>query len=635
MLTGEEKNRRALTVLGYCVIGVFALFALRLWQLQVLDGKKYFQMSEDNHLKVLSVAAPRGIIYDRNGKALVKNEAFYTVALIPGSFSGINFRALSEFLGVEETEIRERVARKVAPFETIRLKEGISFEEVAYIEARRSDFPGLIIAPEISRHYVYGSVASHVVGYLGMRGPEKLESFKDSDIPPDAFIGKWGIEALHDAALRGIPGKRFIEVDALGRQLRIVREESPQKGEDLTISLDIELQRIVEEAYRGRSGASVALNPGTGEILALVSLPSFDPNLFSRGISAKDWKILNENPKHPFLNRAIQSQYPPGSVFKAVVATAALEENVLSPDFRVNCTGKIRSGNWEFRCWKRHGHGVVDIHRAIVESCDVFFYEVGRILGIDRIAKYAKMLGLGQDTGIVLTNERAGFIPTTKWKESVRKQPWYLGETYHSSIGQGYVLTTPIQLAELISAFANDGNTYVPKFTVGAEDAIPLHNSGIKPQTLRIVTDGLKGVVNESGGTAVSSRSSHYLIAGKTGTAQVVREKVAKASDEERYRDHAWFVAFSPLARPEIAISVFVEHGGHGGSAAAPIAKAAIEQYLGAKEAESSGSASSSDTTPALPGTPDGENPPITDSGSVTTGISPDIPTTGTRDEGD
>ncbi|MGW8272795.1 MAG: penicillin-binding protein 2, partial [Thermodesulfovibrionales bacterium] len=514
MLTGEEKNKRALTALGYCVIGVFAIFTLRLWQLQVLDGKRYFEMSEDNHLKVLSVAAPRGIIYDRNGKALVKNEAFYSVALIPGSFSGIDFKALSALLGIDETDIKERVARRVAPFETIKLKEGIPFEEVAYIEARRSDFPGLIIAPEITRHYVYGAVASHVVGYLGMRGPEKLESFRDSDIPDDAFIGKWGIEALHDDTLRGTPGKRFIEVDALGRQLRIVREDSPQKGEDLTISLDIELQRVMEEAYQGRSGASVALNPRSGEILALVSLPSFDPNLFARGISAKDWKTLNENPKHPFLNRALQSQYPPGSVFKIVVAAAALEEHILPPDFRVNCTGKIRSGNWEFRCWKRQGHGLVDIHRAIVESCDVFFYEVGRLLGIDRIAKYAKRLGLGQDTGIVLTDERPGFIPTTKWKETVRKQPWYLGETYHSSIGQGYVLTTPIQLAELISAFANEGNTYIPKFTLGDEDSIPLHSADLSSQTLRTIDEGLRGVVNQPGGTALSSRSTQYLIAG-------------------------------------------------------------------------------------------------------------------------
>ncbi|MGE5893310.1 MAG: penicillin-binding protein 2 [bacterium] len=579
MLTNEESIRKHIIIVGYIIIAVFTIFTIRLWQLQVLSGKKYYAMSEDNRLKVLKVSAPRGIIYDRNGKALVKNMPFYSASLIPGSVSKLNTAALAGLLALDEDEVEDRIAEEVASFETIKLKEGIPFEEVAYIEARRSDFPGLIIEPEIIRQYVYGSVASHVVGYLGMQGPEKVESSRDNEIPHDAFIGKWGVEALYDEKLRGKPGRKYIEVDALGRQLRIVREDQPQKGDDLVISLDIEVQKKIEEAYQGRSGAAVALNPKTGEILALVSLPSFDPNLFSRGISPEDWKMLNEHPAHPFLNRAIQSQFPPGSTFKTVVLTAALQENVLPPNFKVSCYGKIHSGNWDFRCWRREGHGVVDIHRGLVESCDVFFYTVGNLLGIDRIAEYAGKLGLGKTTGIEFPDEKPGFIPTTQWKEKARKQPWYTGETYHSSIGQGYVLTTPIQLAELIASVSMNGTRYKPKITLGKDDAVVLGTVELKPETLQVVKEALRGVVNEAHGTAAGSRSKAYIISGKTGTAQVVREKAGSRNDE-RFRDHAWFTAYAPYENPEIAVSVFVEHGGHGSSAAAPIAKVAIEQYL-------------------------------------------------------
>jgi penicillin-binding protein 2 len=579
LIPGDEGIKKRIAFSGYVIIVVFMAFVLRLWQLQVLNGKQYYAMSEENRIKVLTVAAPRGIIYDRNGKALVKNAPYYSASLLSRAGRDINTSDLASLLSMDQDEVEEKLSENVPPFGTIKLKEGIPFEEVAYIEARRSDFPGLIIEQEITRSYPYGQVASHVVGYLGMQGPEKLEKFKNSDIPPDAFIGKWGVEAYYDSVLRGLPGEKFVEVDALGRQLRIVREERPQKGQDLTISLDIDLQKAMEEGFKGRTGAAVALKPDTGEILALVSLPSFDPNLFSRGIPAKDWKTLNENPQHPFLNRAVQSQYPPGSVFKTVVAAAALEENVLPSDFTVTCNGKIRSGHWEFKCWNRHGHGVVDLHRAIVESCDVFFYQVGGLLGIDKIAEYAEKLGLGHATGVTFADEKKGFIPTTQWKEKTRHVSWYLGETYHSAIGQGYVLTTPIQLAELISALSNDGVIYRPKITVGKDDAEILRDTKFKPSTWKTLREGLRGVVNEPHGTAGAAKLNSFIVSGKTGTAQVVRLKAAK-EDDERFRDHAWFVAFAPYEKTEIAMSVLVEHGGHGGSAAAPIAKAGIEEYL-------------------------------------------------------
>lgn len=587
MYVSDEDIKRRIVLAGYLIITVFLLFTLRLWQLQVLRGKDYYAMSEDNRLKVLKVAAPRGIIYDRNGKALVKNMPFYSASLIPGAAMNLDLDALSTLLSMEKEDLLEKMSVEVAPFESIKLKEGIPFEEVAYIEARRSDYPGLIIEPDITRYYVYGDIASHVVGYLGMQGPDKLQSFKDSQIPPDAFIGKRGVEALYDDVLQGTPGKRYIEVDALGRQLRIVREERPLKGDDLTISIDIDVQKKMEAAYKGRTGAAVALDPKSGELLALVSRPSYDPNLFSRGISAEDWKSLNENPYHPFLNRAVQSHFPPGSVFKTVVATAALEEGILPPDFKVRCTGAIRHGKWDFRCWKRGGHGIVDIHRAIVESCDIFFYKVGELVGIDKIAEYARKLGLGQPTGIAFPGEKAGFIPTEEWKLRVRKEPWYVGETYHSSIGQGYVLTSPIQLSVLISAFANGGHVVTPKIVKEEDGSLDFRDAGLKQSTLDVITDGLKGVVNEPHGTGGASRLKRFIVAGKTGTAQVVRQKEnVRESEDERFRDHAWFVAYAPFENPDIAVSVFVEHGGHGGSAAAPIARAGIEEYLNKKYPE-------------------------------------------------
>lgn len=583
----SDGIHKRIVVTGYIIVAAFAIIAARVWQLQVLKGGHYLRMSENNRIKVLKIPAPRGIIYDRHGTALVKNTPFYSVALIPEAALNVDTKALSSLLSMSEEEIDERLSMDVPPFETFKLKEGLSFDKVAYIEARRSDFPGLIIEPEAVRYYVYGDVASHVVGYLGMMGPEKAEILKKSDVPPDAFVGKWGVEAFFDERLRGKSGKRYIEVDALGRQLKIIREDPPQKGEDITLSLDINLQEEIEKSFKHRTGAAVVFDPNNGEILSLVSLPSFDPNLFSRGISAIDWIAINKNPEHPFLNRAVQSHYPPGSVFKIVVAAAALEENVLPEDFKVKCNGKIRYGNWQYRCWKRYGHGVVDLHRGIVESCDIFFYTVGELLGMDTIAEYAKMFGFGGPSGIPFIDEKTGFIPTTAWKKETLNKEWYKGETYHSAIGQGYVLTTPIQQALMASAVANNGTVYTPKITKSPDEGTVSRTVNLSPSTLNTIKEAMKGVVNERHGTGRAAGSGKYIVSGKTGTAQVIKSRnVGVKNMPARFRDHAWFVAFAPYERPEMAMSVLVEHGGHGGSAAAPIARKAIDYYLSGKEGD-------------------------------------------------
>ena len=575
-----ERASKRILLMGYIVIVVFIFLILRLWQLQILKGSKYRELSEANRLRIMTIPAPRGILYDRNSIPLVRNSSYYFVSITPGEFNKGKVNLLSKVLNMSVEEILEKIDKSgIGPFTPIRLKQGLSFQEVAYIESRRSDFPGLIIEVEVSREYIYGSVGSHIIGYLGKPNLSQSKNPLFNDVPPDAFIGQWGAEMLFDKSLRGIPGERVIEVDSLGREIRLLRENPPVKGEDIKLSLDINLQKAAEEAFGEKTGALVAIKPDTGEVLGLVSRPSFDPNLFARGINYDEWITLIRDKNRPMLNRALQSQYPPGSVFKIITAIAGLEEGLIKPGTKVDCRGGINYGRWHFGCWRREGHGVVSLHRAIVESCDVYFYEVGKLLGIDRIYEYASSFGLGKETGFKLVNERKGIIPNTKWKKEKKKEPWYLGETFNTAIGQGYLAVTPIQIAVMISAIANGGNIYQPTL-IKDTAAVFSGKAKVSPETLNIIKKALWGVVNESGGTGWAAKSQFISLGGKTGTAQVVALRHGSGNLPAQFRDHAWFVAFAPVERPEVALSVFVEHGGHGGGAAAPIAKRAIEGYF-------------------------------------------------------
>ena len=575
----KRESERILRI-SYIVIAAFLILVMRLWQLQVLQGNKYRELSEVNRLRIMPIPAPRGILFDRNGIPLVENSSYYCASIIYGEFDKGKTDLLSKVLNVPVEEILDKINKEgMSLFTPVRIKQGLTFHEVAYIEARRSDFPGLIIEVEASREYIYGSIGSHLIGYLGKPNPSQSKDPAFRDVPPDAFIGQWGAEMLFDKSLRGTPGERVIEVDSLGREIRLLKEIPPIKGEDISLSLDINLQKEAEEAFGERAGALVAIKPGTGEILGLVSRPSFDPNRFAKGISYEEWLNLTQDNKKPMLNRALQSQYPPGSTFKIITAIAALEEGVITPETKVECRGGINYGGWHFGCWREGGQGVMSLHRALVESCDVYFYEVGKRLGIDKIYDYASSFGLGKETGFQLVHERRGIIPNTKWKEERKKQKWYLGETLNTAIGQGYVAVTPIQMAVMISAVANGGNLYRPTLI---KDATPVLSGKAKarPETIEIVKRALSGVVNEPGGTGWAAKSEIASICGKTGTAQVIAMKGRSQYQPERFRDHAWFVAFAPVEKPEIALSVFIEHGGHGGGAAAPIAKRAIEGYL-------------------------------------------------------
>jgi penicillin-binding protein 2 len=568
---------------SYIIIGILLILCFRLWQLQILDGDKYKRLSEDNRLRILKTPAPRGIIYDRNGTPLVKNIPFFSVSITTDNFKGIDTDSLSAILGLTKKDIEEKLNKKDnSPFIPVKLKQGLSFGEIARIEARRSDFPGLFIETDVGREYLFGKVGAHIIGYLGKITTYQLNNPDLRHFPPDALIGQWGVEALFDNQLRGVPGERIIEVDALGRELRMIQGSPPVKGNDITLSIDINIHKAVEDAFGDKAGALVAIKPDSGEILALESLPSFDPNIFSIGIAYNDWKSLMEDKKKPMLNRAVQSQYPPGSTFKIITAVAALEEGIINPDTKINCTGGINYGKWTFGCWKKGGHGPVDFHRAIVESCDVYFYELGRRLGMDKIYKYATAFGLGRETGIELipVKERRGLVPNPEWKKEKKRLPWYLGDTFISAIGQGYVTATPIQMAVMMSTIANGGSVYKPSLIKG--NYPPAGTINLKPETMKMIKEALSGVVNEPNGTAQGARSSLAVIGGKTGTAQVVGKK--KGLSGERFMDHAWFVAFAPVDNPEIALSVFVEHGGGGGAVAAPIAKRAIEAYIKSQE---------------------------------------------------
>lgn len=584
----NDSPERLLTV-GYVIAALFLILAMRLWQLQILQGSEYRKLSEENRLRVVRVAAPRGIIYDRNGLPLVKNAPYYSVSLNPQTLDRSDMEALASLLRMDAGVLEGKIRHNRSLYEPIKLKEGLSPRDVAYIEARRSDFQGLSIDVDLSRDYLFGSIGSHLIGYLGKPNESQANTPEFRDFPPDAFIGQWGVEKLYDRELRGTAGERIIEVDAMGRELRLIQEKPSVRGEDIRLAMDINLQKEAEEAFGERPGAFVALKPDTGEVLALASRPSFDPNLFAKGINANQWEGLMKNARQPFLNRALQSQYPPGSTFKIVTAIAALEEGVIDPDTKTTCRGGLAYGKWHFGCWQKHGHGTLSLHRALVESCDVYFYEAGRKLGIDRLAEHARELGLGSEIGLPLVKERRGLIPDTKWKEEKRKQPWYLGETFNASIGQGYVAATPFQMAQVVSIVANGGIIYRPSLLLLKDRPESSKRLNIKPEILALIGKALFGVVNEHGGTGWAAHSSITHVCGKTGTAQVVSLKKESKYLPELHRDHAWFVAYAPYEKPEIALSVMVEHGGHGGGAAAPIAKRAIEAYLKSSQQSTGG----------------------------------------------
>lgn len=577
----------------------FFLIFIRLWSLQVIKGNDLRRLSENNCIRLRENPADRGMLLDRKGRILAHNRPSFEVYLVPEDLKANPeiLTKVGEMLNMTQDEIEEKIKaqKRRAPFKPVKIKSDIGWNELALLESNRVHLPGLIVDVRPKRAYDYGDLASHLVGYLGEVDENELKQFKETPYRMGALIGKYGVEYRWENDLRGVDGGRQIEVDALGREIRPLGIVEPFPGNNLFLTIDLDLQKTAEEAYQDKNGALIAMDLKTGRLLAMVSKPSFEPDLFARNILPEEWKSLVENPHHPLQNKGIQGQYPAGSVFKIITAIAGLESGMITPNTQFICTGAFHYGNRDFRCWKEGGHGAISLRRAIVESCDIYFYQAGLKVGVDLIAHYANEFGLGRVIGISLPHEKQGTVPSSSWKKKRFGVPWYSGETLSFSVGQGYLNVTPLQLLMLISGVANGGKLYLPQVVERVENIygnklkeyppVELRRANVSEKTLQIVQEALRGAVNDPHGTGWTCALKDVKVAGKTGTAQVVRmPENFKKGDMNRmplkFRDHAWFVAYAPFEDPKISIAVLVEHGGFGASAAAPIAKKVIEKYF-------------------------------------------------------
>ena len=588
--TGLADIQGRLLLIKIVVLVIVGLLVVRLWQLQVRDGTYYRSLAQDNRTRSVLLHPVRGFIYDRNGVLLADNVPSFNLYVqlsdVPDREALIG--KLVELLSLDKSELNKKI--QAPGMETpVRLKKGVSLKEAALVESHRLDLPGVVIRPEFQRNNPQGAHAAHVLGYVGAASEEQLAREEFHGLPLGSVIGQYGVERIYERTLRGRAGRKLIEVDALGHEKRMISVDKPQVGDDVHLTIDFRLQKLAEDLLGEEAGAIVALDPQTGELLALASRPNFDPNALSRGLRADEWNTILQDTRHPLTNRATQGQYPPGSTFKIIMATAALETHAIGLTETVHCGGKFRFGKRTFGDWKKYGHGKVDLHKAIADSCDVYFYRLGHRMGIETIADYAKQFGLGARTGIDLPAEATGIVPSPEWKRRTRGEPWYPGETISVSIGQGYVTVTPLQMAKVIAMIGNNGRSVQPHVVRGIRERdgewiqkwAPTQAPALalRPRQLEAIQEALAAVVTE--GTARRARSSMVTIAGKTGTAQVVSLRHKSEDDApKRFRDHAWFVAYAPFERPRIAVAVVLEHMGHGGSAAAPLAKQLIETYV-------------------------------------------------------
>jgi penicillin-binding protein 2 len=596
------------------VVLTFTLFALRLFQLQILRGEEYEGIAQGNAVRLVRLEAPRGDIVDREGRVLATARPAFGVTVMPSDLRAPKrtFSALGMLIDAEAAALTEKVGNPKGRrrFQPVRVAGDLSFDHRARVEAHLYALPGVRTDMQPRRHYVEGDLAAHVLGYIGEIRKKQLKERKYAGYRPGNVIGQTGVEERLEADLRGRAGGRNVVVDVAGRVVELLDEQDAEPGGTVTLTLDLDLQRAAEAGFLpdvlgepARMGALVALDPRNGDVLAMVSKPGFDPNDFAGGIDTATWKYLNTDEWRPLQNRAISGNYPPGSAYKPVVAAAALVDGLVTPETKKFCPGHFKYGRRTYRCWRRAGHGWVDMRDALKMSCDVYFYELGRDLGIDRIADFARAFHLGQRSGVGLPNEMGGLVPTKKWKERRFGEAWMGGETISASIGQGFNLTTPMQLAVAYAGLANGGELVAPRIVLRRETDDGVVEAGapevlgrlpVAPEHLAVIVGGLEAVVAEPRGTGGRSRVPGVRVAGKTGTAQVVRIKHTEDLEEDeipiKFRDHAWFVAFAPVEAPEIVVSVLVEHGGHGGSAAAPIAQRVLARYF-EKQRERAGEA--------------------------------------------
>jgi penicillin-binding protein 2 len=575
----------------------FFLLLTRLWYLQVIESDKLKELSESNRLRLVPVAASRGNLLDRNGEVLVNNTPSFSVAVVPQDVKDkeVLLDALVRHLGLDRAELLDRweKGKGRAKYYPIILASGITRDQLEFIEENRLRLPGLEIEMKPIREYPSGQLAAHLLGYLGEITENELADAAFREHNPGDYVGKSGIERHWEGDLHGVNGGKQIEVDARGRYLRTLSEAPPSTGNGLVLTIDKKIQKSAEQAFGDKAGAAVMIEVGSGEILAFASNPGFDPALFAGRMPAATWNAYLNDKRHPLENKALKGQYPPGSTFKIITALAGIEAGLIDADTTVECKGSYTLGTSTFKCWNKHGHGRVNLKKALKESCDVYFYQLAERLGVDLIAQTARDYGFGEPMGVGLENEKGGVIPTTQWKEKKYGKKWFRGETISVGIGQGYVLTTPIQLASMIATVANEGTVYRPHLVKRIVDPdgkvlkefIPeiIRRVKDKQASFRLVKEGLLAVVNESGGTGGAARLYEVKVAGKTGTSQVVKLRDTKRAVPYEYRDHALFVAFAPYEKPEVAVAVVIEHGEHGGSAAAPIAGRILRAYFEGK----------------------------------------------------
>jgi penicillin-binding protein 2 len=592
----KKFSRRALLLAGGKAALLTALVG-RLYYLQVIQADRYTTLAEDNRINLRLLPPPRGRILDRLGQPFAENRLNYRVVMISEQTESVEMTldALGSLIPISDHEYRRvlRESSRKRGFVPITVREDLTWAEVSRVEVNAPDLPGVMIDVGQTRHYPLGPTAAHLIGYVAAVSEDDLTGDPLLELP-DFRIGKNGIEKIYDRALRGSAGDTQVEVNAYGRVIRELRRRDGQPGDELMLTVDIGLQQFASERLGEESASAVVIDIHSGDVLALVSTPSFNPDSFNKGLSNEEWRELVSDPRKPLIDKAIAGQYPPGSTFKMMVALAALEGGVLTPEHRVFCSGQIRLGDRTFHCWKRGGHGELHMVQAIERSCDVYFYDVARRAGIDRIAAMARRFGLGAATGIDLPGESTGLVPNREWKLGSVGVPWQQGETLVAGIGQGYLLATPLQLAVMAARIANGGIAVTPRLVrrpraVGDETklaggSIPsFERLGVSPGSLNVVVRGMRAVTNSARGTAYRARITEddMKMAGKTGTSQVRRisksERIAGVRKNEAKpwveRDHALFVAFAPVQAPRYAVAVVVEHGGSGSRAAAPLAR--------------------------------------------------------------
>lgn len=573
------------------VLTVFLL--LNFWKIQVLDYKKYWEKSEANRMRQIVLPSQRGLIKDRGETILADNKASFKVSIIRENCENYDksCRKISRLLKIEEDVLKERIKRyeSFPAFKPIVIKENLSFEEVAVIEARKLEFPELFLQAEPKRFYPFGNLAAHALGYIQELSGEEIKNGLYQQRRLGDLIGKTGVEKVYESTLVGTDGEALEIVDSMGRSKGKIAKREPEKGQNIILTLDYALQEKAEELLEGREGAIVMMDPGTGEILALASYPTFDPNKFIDRFTPEEWLDLINSPEFPLENRAIRGQYAPGSIFKLVIDLGALELGIIDEETIFTCKGEIEIYNEPFTCWIEKGHGEMNVIQAIRNSCNIYHYQVAKKMGIDEISRYAKMLGFGAKTGIDLPGEKAGLVPNPQWKREVRKERWQPGETISVGIGQGPLMVTPLQVALYTSIIANRGRKVTPHLlnsqSLAGKRLFPEKDAvDIELSTFETVIQGMWEVVNK-GGTGWAANVKGFDICGKTGSTQLIstekdkEKKVEEEEEEEEAKTHSWFTGFAPRDNPKIVVTVIIEYGGMGGATAAPIARKLFNSY--------------------------------------------------------